>query len=126
MEAKQTQSGMLSGLADTQLRLAIVAMHERPSIDWTLESLASEARLSRSVFASRFRERVGCTPGEYLQRWRISLAQRALKAGRPLKLIADEVGYGSEAALSRAFKQQSGVGPREWRRAATATRESPP
>jgi len=32
-----------------------------------------------------------------------------------LKVIAIEVGYGSEAALSRAFKAQSGQSPRQWK-----------
>lgn len=115
MERGQTRSGMLAGLADPRLRHAMVAMHERPAEDWTLEALAQQAGLSRSVFAVRFRELVGCTPGAYLQHWRVSLAQRALREGRALKLIADEVGYGSEAALSRAFKAQSGLSPRAWR-----------
>jgi AraC-like DNA-binding protein len=70
--------------------------------------------MSRSVFANTFRDSVGCTPGVYLQRWRIGLAQRALLQGRPLKLIAIEVGYGSEAAFSRAFKASCGVSPRQW------------
>ncbi|HLU00959.1 MAG TPA: helix-turn-helix domain-containing protein [Burkholderiaceae bacterium] len=43
------------------------------------------------------------------------LAQKLLLRGRPLKVIADEVGYGSEAALSRAFKAQAGLSPRQWR-----------
>jgi AraC-like DNA-binding protein len=35
-------------------------------------------------------------------------------------MIAIEVGYGSEAALSRAFKVQSGLTPREWKQAQAA------
>ncbi|MFX6461687.1 helix-turn-helix domain-containing protein, partial [Acinetobacter baumannii] len=73
--------------------------------------------MSRSVFANVFRDTVGCTPGAYLQRWRIGIAQRALRQGRALKLIADDVGYGGEAALSRAFKAQTGLSPRQWRNA---------
>ncbi|MDH6590494.1 AraC-like DNA-binding protein [Variovorax sp. TBS-050B] len=115
MERGQTRSGMLAGLAHPRLRHAVVAMHERPAHDWTLDALAGEAGMSRSVFAMQFRDAVGCTPGTYLQQWRVGLAQRALRAGRPLKLIAQEVGYGSEAALSRAFKAQSGHSPREWK-----------
>jgi AraC-like DNA-binding protein len=93
-------------------------MHEKPALEWTLDALAAEAGMSRSVFAIQFRDTVGCTPGVYLQRWRLGLAQQALRQGRPLKLIAQEVGYGSEAALSRAFKAQSGLSPREWKQAA--------
>ncbi|MDG5821966.1 AraC family transcriptional regulator, partial [Xylella fastidiosa subsp. pauca] len=57
---------------------------------------------------------VGCTPGAYLQGWRVKLTQHALRQGRQLKTIAVEVGYGSEAALSRAFKAECGMTPREW------------
>lgn len=55
------------------------------------------------------------TPGEYLARWRVGLAQDHLRRGRALKWIAGEVGYGSEAALSRAFKAQCGHSPRAWK-----------
>lgn len=63
---------------------------------------------------------MGTTPGQYLQGWRVGLAQQALRQGRPLKRIADDVGYGSEAALSRAFKAHTGQSPREWRGQARA------
>jgi AraC-like DNA-binding protein len=117
MERGETRGGMLAGLSHARLRHAIVAIHEGPDRDWTLDTLAERAGMSRSVFAMQFRETVGCTPGAYLQRWRVGLAQQALRKGRALKLIASEVGYGSEAALSRAFKAQCGVSPREWKQA---------
>lgn len=116
METGEVRGGMLSGLSHPRLRNALVAMHEAPAGEWTLEQLASAAGMSRSVFATSFRETVGTTPGQYLQGWRIGLAQQALRRGRSLKVVASEVGYGSEAALSRAFKAQTGVSPREWRR----------
>lgn len=115
MEQGLVQAGMLAGLSHPRLRIALVAMHEQPAQDWSLEALAARAGMSRSVFARTFRDAVGCTPGVYLQRWRIGLAQQALRKGRPLKMIADEVGYGSEAALSRVFKAQTGQSPRQWR-----------
>jgi AraC-like DNA-binding protein len=117
MEGGQTGAGMLAGLSHPRLRLALVAMHEKPAQDWSLEALAARAGMSRSVFANAFRDTVGCTPGAYLQRWRIGLAEQALRRGRTLALIADEVGYGGEAALSRAFKAQTGLSPRQWREA---------
>jgi AraC-like DNA-binding protein len=122
MDSGQAQVGMLAGLAHPRLRQAMVAMHERPAEDWSLEVLASIAGMSRSVFANAFRETVGCTPGAYLQRWRVSLVQQALRQGRPLKLIADEVGYGSESALSRSFKAICGLSPRKWKQAQEAGR----
>lgn len=117
MEDDQVQGGMLAGLSHPRLRRALVAMHERPAQDWPLEALGELAGMSRSVFANTFRDVVGCTPGSYLQGWRVRLTQQALRQGRQLKMIAVDVGYGSEAALSRAFKSQCGVTPREWRQA---------
>jgi AraC-like DNA-binding protein len=116
METGQVKVGMIAGLRHPQLRKAIVAMHERPAREWSLEELGEQAGMSRSAFANAFRDAVGLTPGAYLQRWRIGLAQKALLAGKSLKHITQDVGYGSEAALSRAFKAQSGESPREWKR----------
>lgn len=115
MENGQLQTGLIAGLRHPRLRLAITAMHDRPQEDWSLEGLAAVSSMSRSAFAQGFRTTVGCTPGEYLQRWRIALAQKALRNGRSLKFISEEVGYASESALSRAFKAQTGMSPREWK-----------
>lgn len=115
METEQVGGGMLAGLSHPKLRKALVAMHEQPAQEWSLDALAAMSGMSRSVFAGSFRSVVGATPGAYLQSWRIRLAQQALLQGQKLKMIAIDVGYGSEAALSRAFKAQSGMTPREWR-----------
>lgn len=114
MESGNTQVGMLAGLADKKLRRAIVAMHEKPHVDWTVETLAIEALMSRSVFSNLFRQTTGETPAKYLQRWRIALVQKWLKSGQSLRLISEEAGYKSESALSRAFKAECGLSPRQW------------
>ncbi len=116
MESGEIRGGMLAGLSHPRLRHALIAMHEAPAREWSLEDLADTAGMSRSGFADAFRETVGITPLAYLQGWRISVSQRALRKGRPLKLVAVEVGYGSEAAFSRAFKAQIGTTPSSWRR----------
>jgi AraC-like DNA-binding protein len=118
MESKAVKGGLLSGLSHPRLRHAVVAMHESPAKEWTLDDLAHVAGMSRSAFATRFREELGVTPGQYLLGWRVGLAQQALRQGRPLKVVASDVGYGSEAALSRAFKSHNGLTPREWKRQA--------
>ena len=117
MDQGDLRAGMLAGLAHPKLRMALIAMHEAPAREWTLDALAQTAGMSRSAFANAFRETVGEPAGAYLQRWRIGLVQQALRQGQALKRVADAVGYGSEAALSRAFKAQTGVSPREWRAA---------
>lgn len=114
MEHGDSEIGLIAGLAHTQLRRAIVAMHEKPEEDWSVERLATMAGMSRSVFSNQFRDAVGETPANYLQRWRIGLVQKWLMQGQSLKLIAEEAGYSSESALSRAFKSQCGLSPKEW------------
>lgn len=121
MERSQVQGGMLAGLAHPRLRLALVAMHEAPAKPWSLEELGAQCGMSRSVFANSFRDTVGCTPGVYLQQWRLALAQRLLRQGRSLQQVAETVGYGSETAFSRAFRSQIGMPPRQWREAHKTT-----
>lgn len=114
MEEGKMSSGMLSGLSHPQLAKAIVAVHENPAADWTLDTLAQTAGMSRSNFAGIFRAVVGVTPGDYLADWRMAVAQELLVQGRALKHVATDVGYGSAVAFSRAFKARLGSSPREW------------
>jgi AraC-like DNA-binding protein len=107
-------TGLLRGLAEPRLARALVAMQEQPGQPWSLAGMAECAGMSRSAFAALFKQEVGETPLEYLTQWRLSLAQASLMAGRPLKQIADELGYANPSALSRVFAQKVGVPPRAW------------
>jgi len=114
MEKGSIRVGMLAGLSDNRLRKALVSIHDNPEKDWTVESLAAKCGMSRSVFSNLFRSIIGETPVRYLQNWRIGLVQKWLKQGQTLSLIAEEAGYQSESALSRAFKAQVGSSPKKW------------
>ncbi len=114
MESDQGKAGILGALADSRLAKALVAMHERPECNWTLEDLADEAGMSRARFAHHFRETVGVPPLEYLTDWRLALAQTLLEKRRPIKSIAGSVGYRSPAALTRAFTRRLGQAPTDW------------
>jgi AraC-like DNA-binding protein len=83
---------------------------------WELSEMASRAGMSRARFAVHFREVTGDTPADFLASWRITLAQGLLRAGRPLKHVAQEVGYGSASALTRAFVRKIGQPPSRWMR----------
>jgi AraC-like DNA-binding protein len=107
-------SGMLAGLADLRLAKALNLMHAQPEKTWTVADLADAASMSRASFAAHFRDVVGQTPADYLLGWRVSLAQKRLREGRAIALIADEVGYESPSALARAFRRKTGSSPREW------------
>lgn len=108
-------AGLITGLSDPRLARALVAMHDDPGAPWSLESLAATAAMSRSAFAAQFRAVLDQTPAAYLADWRLTLAQSQLRQGRPVKQIADELGFGSASALSRLFSQRVGVSPRQWK-----------
>ena len=109
--------GFLAGLRDPYVGRALGKLHSTPARAFTVEDLAREVGTSRSILAERFTELVGTPPMQYLAQWRIHLVAAALAAGaQSLSEIAADVGYGSEAALSRAFKRQLGVAPALWRK----------
>jgi AraC-like DNA-binding protein len=106
--------GLLAGLADRQLSLALAAIHEQPHQPWTLHSLAEVACMSRSAFAEHFREVMGMPPGEYLTHWRLALGGRLLRQGMPVKLVSSQTGYTSPSTFTRAFTARMGASPRDW------------
>jgi AraC-like DNA-binding protein len=110
-------TGWLAGLRDPLVGRALTILHARPSYDWTLEELASEAATSRSALVDRFTHLVGCPPIQYLTQWRMQIAAKRLADDPRAKVaaVAHDVGYESEAAFSRAFKKFVGRSPSEWR-----------
>ena len=91
-------------------------LHRKPCHHWTVEQLAAETGVSRSVLAERFSRFLGEPPLTYLARWRLQLAARMLQTTREAVIrVASEVGYDSEAAFNRAFKREFGVPPGEFR-----------
>lgn len=107
--------GLLRGLADPRLARALTALHSRPGEAWPLARMASEAGMSRSRFAEAFRDAVGQTPADYLAGWRLAIARGGLRAGKPIKQLAAELGYANASALSRLFAQRhAGLSPRAW------------
>ena len=113
------QAGWLAGLRDPFVGKALALLHARPQHDWTIEELAKEVGLSRSVLAERFADLVGTPPMHYLAKWRMQIAAGLLNGGNAnIATVAAEIGYASEAAFSRAFKKVVGMPPSDWRRRA--------
>ncbi|MDN5844003.1 MAG: AraC family transcriptional regulator [Alcaligenaceae bacterium] len=106
--------GFITGMSDRRLARALVAMHDAPGEPWPVERMAERAGMSRTAFANTFREVVGQTPADYLNDWRIALAQNRLREGQPIKILTDELGYSNPSALSRAFSAKVGMSPRDW------------
>jgi AraC-like DNA-binding protein len=119
LDHHQLSTGMMAGLADSRLSRSLIQMHNAPQRPWSVAELANESNMSRAAYAVHFRNVLGQTPADYLLSWRISLAQKRLREGRPITLIADEVGYESPSALARAFRRKTGYSPRDWMKSLT-------
>lgn len=112
------ETGWLRALSDPRIGGVLRSMHERIEQPWTVGELASQAGMSRSAFALRFKEVVGETPLDYLTRWRVYSATVFLEdSDRKLKDIANAVGYDSDGSFNKAFKRVMGLTPGEYRRA---------
>jgi AraC-like DNA-binding protein len=114
--------GWLAGLRDPQVSRCLALMHAEPARAWTVDALANEVHISRSVLADRFTDLVGMPPMHYLTRWRMIVAAGVMRNGEAsLARVAEGVGYESQEAFSRAFKREYGVSPGQWRQGAAAT-----
>lgn len=112
------QTGWLAGLRDPVVGNALAQMHQRPADAWTVESLAREAHVSRSVMAERFSHFVGQSPMSYLCKLRMAIGADLLRDGtQSVMRIAEQVGYETDAAFNRAFRREFGLPPVAWRRA---------
>ncbi|MBD1554467.1 AraC family transcriptional regulator [Pseudomonas typographi] len=110
------QTGWLAALSDPRLRRALEALHADPARRWTLQQLGSQAGMSRTVFATRFRRVMSETPMQYLTRWRMLLAcDRLQHTAEPISLIAAALGYESNSAFSTAFKRVLGCSPQQYK-----------
>jgi AraC-like DNA-binding protein len=127
METGAIRGGMLAGMSHPKLRRALVAMHEQPQQDWTLDALAALCGMSRSVFANSFRNTLGSTPGPTCKAGASAWPSKCCAKGQQLKLIAD--GW-VMAAKPRwhGHSRHTAARPRAWRLAqqpASLTTASP-
>ncbi|MGE0225905.1 MAG: AraC family transcriptional regulator [Acetobacteraceae bacterium] len=109
--------GWFAGLRDPHVGRALGLLHARAAHTWSLDELAREVGVSRTLLHERFTMLIGHPPMQYLARWRMQLAASLLARGTDkIVSIALEVGYESEASFNRAFKRLVGVPPATWRR----------
>jgi transcriptional regulator GlxA family with amidase domain len=115
--------GLVRGLTDARLALAIRQMHASPETPWTVAQLAKAAALSRSAFFERFSRAVGVAPMEYLLSWRMALAKNLLRRKEVgVAGIAERVGYSSASAFSVAFTRYVGLPPTQYAQQQAGTR----
>lgn len=115
------EAGWLAGLKDPAVGRTIALIHQRFADSLTLDTLAREAGVSKTVLGDRFRTLLGESPMQYCARWRMHVAAGLLRGDRQnAGNVAYSVGFNSEAAFSRAFKREFGLPPAAWQRAEAA------
>jgi AraC-like DNA-binding protein len=118
-----TSAGWSHAVQDPQVHRALALLQGDPARAWTLEALATEAGLSRTALAGRFREAMGDTPLAHLRTLRLQAAMRLLgQTEQTLEQVAQAVGYQDAFSFSKAFKREVGLSPREFRRRDEADR----
>ncbi|GAB6854617.1 AraC family transcriptional regulator [Asaia astilbis] len=115
---KSRATGWLRAMSDQKIHAALKVMHGNIACPWTVARIAREIGMSRSAFASRFRERVGQTPLEHLTAWRMARAADLLRHSPSMKTesIAVAVGYKSERAFRAVFAKHMKCPPGAYRR----------
>jgi transcriptional regulator GlxA family with amidase domain len=104
--------GLLRGLGDERLAMALKQIHAQIDRPWTVGELAKAAALSRSTFFDRFTRTVGVAPMEYLLAWRMEIAKDLLRRDElTITEVAERVGYGSTSTFSVAFSRHVGEPP---------------
>jgi len=117
---KNKEKGFIAALADKHIGNALSKIHEKPSENWSVESLAQAVGMSRSAFAERFSRLVEMTPMSYLTHWRMTQAYEIfLTSEQSVAQVAEQCGYQSEVAFAKAFKKHFGFGPGQARKEKT-------
>jgi AraC-like DNA-binding protein len=119
--ATDGSAGWLSALGDPHLGKCLSLIHDSSGLELSVNDLSAAAGLSRSALAERFETMLNTSPMRYLREWRLCQASVALAtSNKAIASIADEAGYGTEAAFNRAFSRLYGAPPAAWRQKCNA------
>ncbi len=114
--AEPSIGNVLALLANPRVGASVIAMLERPADKWTIDMLASQSAMSRATYMRAFGALTTESPMSLLTRIRMQLAGTLLtRTPKSIGEIADDVGYQSESAFSKKFKDAYGVGPGQFR-----------
>jgi signal transduction histidine kinase/AraC-like DNA-binding protein len=107
----------LSGEAQRLVRKAMAFIHQNYAHSISRRDIAQHVSIAEDHLTYCFRQELGATPIEYLQRYRVNQAKRLLKdSERAITEIALDVGFSDSGYFSRIFRRITGMTPEAYRR----------
>lgn len=105
-------------LADPVLRSLLSWAQRTPAQEVTLAQAARQQCTSVRTLCRRVERASGMAAGQWLRLAKLCQVAEELRDTRaPVKVIADRLGFGSEASLYRAFRSVAGLTPSDYRQA---------
>lgn len=106
-----------TAIEDRRIAAAVAAVLRDPAADWSVERLAEVAKMSRATFVRHFGKHTGTTVATFVTNLRMMVAADLLTdPDRTVATVAGQVGYQSESAFSRSFREATGITPGRYRR----------
>lgn len=116
IESQRERPGRIRAGETAWLRAVRARLQEEFNVNHSLVELAREADVHPAHLARAFRQKQGCTIGEYLRRLRIEFASRELSnTETPLGEIACKAGFADQSHFTRCFKRGTGLTPLQFR-----------
>jgi AraC family transcriptional activator of mtrCDE len=107
-----TEAALWTASGNSTIVRAVERVLENPGGDWSIGRMSQLSSMSRATFIRQFERNTGTTFGVFLTRVRMMVAAELLQTNSlSVAGVAAEVGYRSESAFSRAFRQQAGSTP---------------
>ena len=100
--------------ADVSIRMALEYIQNNLNGNLSVPELSHLFGLSESGFKHKFKRETGYTPGDYINRTRISRAQELLISGYSVTRTSIETGFNSSDYFSKVFKKYTRQTPSEF------------
>ena len=106
----------LTAVEDSAVARAVSYIRDHMREGMRLADIAAHVHMHERTLLRHFRKAIGRSPTQELQRVRLERARNLLLSGdAPLYEISDRCGFSSPDMLTRHFKAETGVNPREFR-----------
>lgn len=81
----------------------------------TLSDVARQFFVSDSTISHLFKQKLGVSFYRYVTQRRLIAAKSMIMEGKPLEAVAEQVGFSDYSVFYRAFRQEYGISPRQYR-----------